>query len=138
MAELFIVGHGIATLNDTVYAVDQNNSTSNFTTSGHQFGKTCYNDFIYFMLYILIFTLHINHYIIYHISKFVFYFFREKYHQTEWNISCRTNQNRWTPACNILDLFGTVCVFVCMALFHFSKKNSAQDSTPLSCSKESR
>lgn len=39
MTELFIVGDGNATLDDTVHAVDQNNSIFNFTTSGHQFCK---------------------------------------------------------------------------------------------------
>lgn len=37
MAELFFVGHGNATLDDTIYAMDENNSTLNFTTSGHHF-----------------------------------------------------------------------------------------------------
>lgn len=45
MAELYIIGHGNATLNNTIDAVDQNNSTYNSKTYGHQFGKTCYNDY---------------------------------------------------------------------------------------------
>lgn len=72
MAGLFFVGDGNATLNDAVNAVDENNSTFNFPTSGHQFGKACYNDLIYFMCYILIFTLNINHHIIIHISILFF------------------------------------------------------------------
>lgn len=56
MAELYIIGHGNATLNNTIDAVDQNNSTYNSKTYGHQFGKTCYNDFIYF------YVLHFNFY----------------------------------------------------------------------------
>lgn len=41
MAGLSFVGDGNATLNDAVNAVDENNSTFNFPTSGHQFGKAC-------------------------------------------------------------------------------------------------
>lgn len=82
MAEIHIVGYGNETLSDTVNYVGRNNSTFNLTTYGHQFGKTCYDDFIYFMCFIsiLLSTL-IN--ILYTILANFYFFLRKKYHQTE-------------------------------------------------------
>lgn len=56
MTGLNFVGHNVTVLNDTTNdAVDQNNSTLNLTTNGHQFGKhiIMIQIFLYFNLYYL-------------------------------------------------------------------------------------
>lgn len=56
MTGLNFVGRNVTVLNDTTNdAVDQNNSTLNLTTNGHQFGKhiIMIQIFLYFNLYYL-------------------------------------------------------------------------------------
>lgn len=83
MTELFIVGDGNATLDDTVHAVDQNNSILNFTTSGHQFGKHVIM-ILFILCAIFQFLLSISIIILYIILANLYsIFFRKIYHQTE-------------------------------------------------------
>lgn len=50
MTGLSFVGHGNATLNNTIDAIEQSNSKLNSTTYGHMYGKTYYYDSNFFNL----------------------------------------------------------------------------------------
>lgn len=71
MTGLNFVGHNVTQLNDTTNdAVDQNKSTLNLTTNGHQFGKLKnYYDSNFLICSILICTLYINPYNMLYLKK---------------------------------------------------------------------